>query len=552
MKSFFSHRILRIVFLLWGMSTVLSWCHASNIQLSSVAIKEKDTLAGTAFISFSLSWDFSWKDRVHRNWDAAWVFVKYYDPVAYVWKHVYMAEPEGIPRQVASGNFVAAPHSMGKSNVPLWSEFATSVTDYGEKVTGVFIYRKDVGNGPVLVEDVLLKWNYVEQGLRASEALQVQVFAIEMVYVPKGEYIIGDGYSPQSLYMDGSDLIIKTNVSGAQASHMGKVKGESNITYQGTAVPDIFPKGYEDFYIMKYEISQHAYADFLNTLDMVQQTTRTSSAPTAGRNTFAMVPSKYASNAIQYRNCIRIWNPGLPAQGGFPATPAVYGLSISGGNSESQWAMEENGGNIACNFLSWSDGLAYLDWSCLRPMTEMEYEKACRGAKFVRAEMAWGEKYGISANEKGLKNQFAPDEMAVDETSCYLETGKAPWVMRVGGFAKDSTRRNQSGATYYGVMNMSDNLWERCVNVSTAEGRSFVPQEGDGQLDANGDAGVFKDIYTDESCWPTDAGAGFRGFQVSNRTYANSQRVVSGEDFRNPWSGFRGVRKAPEASKFDL
>lgn len=35
---------------------------------------------------------------------------------------------------------------------------------------------------------------------------------------------------------------------------------------------------------------------------------------------------------------------------------------------------------------------AYLNWSGLRPMTELEYEKSCRGERAAFAnEMAWGD-----------------------------------------------------------------------------------------------------------------------------------------------------------------
>jgi len=33
----------------------------------------------------------------------------------------------------------------------------------------------------------------------------------------------------------------------------------------------------------------------------------------------------------------------------------------------------------AVNYISWSDLTAYADWAGLRPITELEYEKACRG-----------------------------------------------------------------------------------------------------------------------------------------------------------------------------
>ncbi len=45
----------------------------------------------------------------------------------------------------------------------------------------------------------------------------------------------------------------------------------------------------------------------------------------------------------------------------------------------------------ACNRVLWHDGATYADWAGLRPMTELECEKACRGPVYpVTGEYAWG------------------------------------------------------------------------------------------------------------------------------------------------------------------
>ncbi len=31
-------------------------------------------------IKFNISWDYGWRSNTLNNWDAAWVFFKYYDP----------------------------------------------------------------------------------------------------------------------------------------------------------------------------------------------------------------------------------------------------------------------------------------------------------------------------------------------------------------------------------------------------------------------------------------------------------------------------------------
>ena len=65
---------------------------------------------------------------------------------------------------------------------------------------------------------------------------------------------------------------------------------------------------------------------------------------------------------------------------------------------------------MACNWLSWADVAAYLDWSGLRPMTELEFEKACRGPNApVAGEYAWGSNAGLvqatSIVNGGLSNE---------------------------------------------------------------------------------------------------------------------------------------------------
>ncbi|MBK7084177.1 MAG: hypothetical protein IPH53_05730 [Flavobacteriales bacterium] len=51
---------------------------------------------------------------------------------------------------------------------------------------GVFIYRNAVGTGNLALFNLQLQWNYSALGLVFNDVAQLQVFAIEMVYVPQG------------------------------------------------------------------------------------------------------------------------------------------------------------------------------------------------------------------------------------------------------------------------------------------------------------------------------------------------------------------------------
>ena len=53
----------------------------------------------------------------------------------------------------------------------------------------------------------------------------------------------------------------------------------------------------------------------------------------------------------------------------------------------------------------------------------------------------------------------------------------------------------ETGATYYGVMDMLGNLWETCITIGTPQGRAFTGLEGDGYLNSDGDANTLN--------WPT-------------------------------------------------
>jgi hypothetical protein len=61
----------------------------------------------------------------------------------------------------------------------------------------------------------------------------------------------------------------------------------------------------------------------------------------------------------------------------------------------------------------------------------------------------------------------------------------------VGIFARDTTlTREQTGAAYYGAMEMSGNVWEQCVNVNDAASLAYTGEWGDGLLSSNGKANV--------------------------------------------------------------
>ena len=141
------------------------------------------------------------------------------------------------------------------------------------------------------------------------------------------------------------------------------------------------------------------------------------------------------------------------------------------------------------------DGAAYSDWAGLRPLTELEYEKACRGTLTpVADEYVWGtatiadSAYTLSnagANNEGIASNYSS---GAGNASYGTTDGSIDGPLRVGIFAANSLNsgRMTAGASYYGIMELSGNLWERPVTIGNATGRGFTGLHGDGALDASG------------------------------------------------------------------
>ena len=187
--------------------------------------------------------------------------------------------------------------------------------------------------------------------------------------------------------------------------------------------------------------------------------------------------------------------------------------------------MGIDGQDLAINFVSMYDLLAYADFAGLRPMTELEYEKACRGDRpVVNDEYAWGSvtmTYANKSHHTAAGSYFAfntttilnintgNEQMPADYNCGAAHGGTHGWYnwwhttwntthysapIRVGCFADSTSTRAAAGATYWGVMNMSDNCSELCISVgnttAVGPGRDFQGVHGDGQLQPNGNADV--------------------------------------------------------------
>jgi formylglycine-generating enzyme required for sulfatase activity len=516
--------IMKKQFTLFFALMVATMLSANNITVTNISLTGQNTTGDYTMVQFDISWENSWRtSSAPNNWDAAWVFVKYRVPATSggdgLWKHAWLNN---------TGHTVPAGSTV---DIGLLSP-STVFNITSNPGLGAFIYRDTDGIGMFTKTGVQLRWNYgvnYKTGttpIGDNDVVDIQVFAIEMVYVPQGSFNLGSGGSESGHFYkypvltdtylvesEGSIIIGQTsgNLWGTSTS------GSNTIGPAGTLSLS-FPKGYAAFYCMKYEICQQDYVDFLNTLNYSQQTTRTNIAPNSAAGT-------YLYNSGRHKIKISI-------SGTANTIPAVYATDFP---------------YVACNYLNWADLAAYLDWCSLRPMTELEFEKACRGTiPALPNEFAWGTTSIAAAT--GINNPGANNETASnpEAKACYGNSGTGG-PLRVGSFANSTSTRETSGATYYGILEMSGNTFEHPVTVANSTGRAFTSTHGDGILNTAGNSNT--------STWPGTAatGTGFRGCDWS-LTLNHDYLRTSGRSFaafvyspRSQDQGGRGIRSVPPA-----
>lgn len=486
---------------------------ANNLQISNMRIRGQNDAQGYKMIKLDVSWDNSWRTSTYEsNHDAVWIFAKYRllweDDV---WRHATIN---------ATGNTIPA----------------GSALDIPADGKGAFIYRNADGSGSVNYENLELRWNYASDGLNNTDSVELCVFGIEMVYVPQGSFHLGDGNSNSvGRFVQGTTTDMPFEITSEGAITIGnsstsQLWGTTAATIGDPGVlPADYPKGFQAFYVMKYEITQGQYRDFLNKLTRDQQDQR-------GMNITGLGNYVNNNSGPMSRNGIRLAiDPGTPL-------PRGYDCDL---NSNAIGNEGDDGEHIACNYLSYYDVAAYLDWSALRPMTELEYEKASRGTlPSFPNERAWGNTKLVRAT--GIMNGGTANETPTSPTLTNVNMGSATGVqgpLRVGSFAGATTTREQAGASYYGIMELSGNCTEWVIDAGRAAARNYTGEHGDGELATNGNqnqtnwynrgglrGGAWNTALTSEN-----------PLNVSDRSSVNgdysTQRYVS--------SGGRGVRTAP-------
>ena len=372
----------------------------------------------------------------------------------------------------------------------------------------------------------MIPWDIKADDLSPDETFEVRVFALEMVYIPEGSFLLGDGASqgtfhagghPERAYRVGAEPILFKNAEGglwadaSQGDLPTGTKAPSAWDAPSGSLSREYPSGYPPFYVMKYEITQGQYAAFLNTLGQSQAERRYPDTG-AGKFRFTIVPDSDG-----------MYSTPTPAR--------------------------------ACNWLNWEDGIAFADWAALRPMTELEFEKACRGkGPSVPGEYAWGTTKIVSMTGfQGQDGSGSETAVPEDANTLYLKTVMGP--VRVGIFEGKETRE-LSGTSYYGVPDLSGNVIEMAVTLGNPAGRQFTGNHGDGELAGNGDADVplWPRVGMSPLIMATEIGTGgfgYRGGDFYNPEAdlrVSDRHVAAFHSGRRLFGlGFRAVRSAPGA-----
>ena len=523
------------LFCMLGLS-LFTYVSANNIRIiGKPVLTNQDTIKNTILIKFDIAWDNSWKTTKPENHDAAWIFVKCWDGEA--WNHVYLDSAGAVPGSTKAADAVNknteyyVSDREGKNTKQAmvlepgysmaWKNWKVDPDEKALRlIVGWFLYRKDYGAGHVVVPGVTFKWNYGSQGFVDGDDLVVKVFAVEMVYIPEGSYFLGGkgtaGWQVGSFTTNGatfgSPMVVRSEDSIVVANNTSETTlwAQNNAIVAGV-IPKTFPKGYQAFYIMKYEMTQEAYVEFLNTLNQGQQKTR------IDNDLNALGKNANQTDQICY-------------DGGKDSTGKCLGRTLT---------RNIDGQDVAMNFVSYADLWAYAEFSGLRPMTELEYEKACRGPREpVNDEYAWGSVTMVffSGIQNGYNDQNTGTERAKSSYNAGAHVQTAGWwgmnglwwnnaftaPMRVGIFADSTTTRAASGASYWGVMNMSDNVAEICVSVAYLPGRAYKGTHGSGLLDGNGDA-VNKDWWNMGTTYQSFI---TRGMYFSTYTYLGTGQAA--------------------------
>ena len=469
MNKYLSIILLFFVLSLFGAPDALG----SGLKLDrSVRFSDIDDSGVT--LNLGIMWENSWVDAY--NYDAVWIFFKWRDTRMNEWSHVSL-EKHGV----TSDEYTCSPGLAGNG-----------------KTVGYFIYHDVTGIYTRSQTTLSVRWIFpagVTRDMLENGEISVVGHGIEMIYVPFGSFCLGDGVSTNGFCTPGSNVpvVIASEGSVSVSTLNNKTPSASGTGYDSSLssgssssslasgvgpygsgpCPADFPKGYNGFYSMKYELSQEQYAVFLNSLS------RSAQLQLLGDRVMGLSRGSFLFGdgaSVSFRNYIRVTEPVTDSRG------AVFGFFAS----DLPGLCDAISGNVscplACNYLSTSDLWSYASWSGLRPMSELEYEKLCRrdvSCDNIPGGFAWG-----SVGYVPLAGLLDNGTISEHASSGNVHGGSGLPVIsgpvRCGAFGFAASSREQSGASFSGAFELSGNVSEMCVSVSATTFRGNL--HGDGSL----------------------------------------------------------------------
>ncbi len=463
--------------------------YANNLSVTNVALGSRDPSAKTVVVSFNVSWQNSWRNKI--NFDAAWLTVRL--------NNAAVSPTDKVLCQITGTGTNPAGTSAGSGpNLQIYVP---------QDAAGAFVQPSNTGFvGDITTQNVQLTVNYQNCGFNDTDQIYASVFGVEMVFIPQGAFYAGDYNTSTASLNSGSgdstpwsiaseNPIPVTNATSGGYQYVSANNPGEFATGSSFTVPAAFPKGFKAFYAMKYEINEGQWVEFFNAL------------PAAARVNRDLDDSNHKnSGSVIYRNTLSCIG-----------TPLVCSTLRP---------------SRALGYLSWMDLAAFLAWDALRPVTELEFEKMSRGPLQPNTgEYVWGNQTVAGAAaisgtaEDGTETITSPNNANAHYGNASLTGGDAnqgagfnQGPLRGGIFAAAGSSRTGSGASYYGVMDLAGNVKERVVTIGDNAGLVFTGSEGNGVLNT---AAGFEGNATNTD-WPGidaqpqngvdgAAGSGFRG-----------------------------------------
>ena len=476
--------LFTLLSLISGEAALAGALSISNVELATVNRK-------SAAIQLDLSWQCAWRDEV--NHDAVWLFAKYSLDDGETWRHATLRGSGVNPKDYSAGSDAGL-----DILVP-------------EDRKGAYVRNKVEGIRSPVTTGLRLVWDFDADGVSKVATARIRVFGLEMVYIPEGPFVVGEeharkffnGYQPTLI--ESPDATNRYGLAGVgftgtgtnEDPYRGRLAGLGRpYTITTSALTNDYPNGYRAFYLMKQELTRQSFLDFLNTLSETQR---------------AALLAKFA----------RVDNKGVTHYNFWGTSDEIVVATLDNGlthlSNAQPWrvAVLREGTGEPYGYSADEQFLAYLDWAALRPMTDLEFEKACRGPRRpIPMEMPWGTPSFATLSK--LQNANTASERAATVYTPVLLGGS--YSVRVTQLPQpnwhaciDAADAAEAGASYYGALDMVGNGTERCVYTASGNPAAgnlhsaarYSGLHGDGELTANGLSNVTDWPYPKQNYYAT-------------------------------------------------